>query len=194
VRALLATLLALVLAAAVTTSGAAHEGAPGEGYRSTVAGIEPAVPGLLVDVLDDDEMLAVRNWTGKTVVLEGADGEPLFRFTGDEVRQRDGSGWRVVKRGTSHAWHDARVHWAGATPERSGLVTRWSVPGTVGGEPFVVRGFIGYTAPAASAPARATTSPRLVAAAATIGLLALAALALPLVRRKGERARGMSRG
>jgi hypothetical protein len=174
-----------LLAGAAVRDADAHGGTPGPGYRSTVSGIEPPLPGLLVQVLDG-EVLSVRNWTGKKVLIDGADGEPLLRFVAGEVQQRDGRAWRTVRRGTSHTWHDPRVHGAGPTPDRSGLVTRWSVPGTADGRPFVIQGFIGYTKPAGERGDEDGLSAVATAGIVAVGILALAALALPLVLRKDK--------
>jgi hypothetical protein len=191
-----ALLVALsLLAGAAVGDAAAHGGTPGPGYRSTASGIEPPLPGLLVEVLDG-EILSVRNWTGKEVSIDGADGKPLVHFVAGAVKQRDGRGWRVVRRGTSHAWHDPRVHWTGPTPERSGLVTRWTIPGTADGKPFVIRGFIGYTKAVGERGDEKGLSAVATAGIVAVGLLALAALALPLVLRKdkGEPERAELRG
>ena len=156
-----------------------------EGFRSTVSGIRPAVPGLLVRVLEGDT-LSVRNWSGKSVIVTGPDDDPLFRFERNAVYRRNGEAWRLVKRGSSHAWHDRRVHMAGPAPLRSGFVSRFAIGGTADGAPFVIAGFIGYRAPAteereAGLPAWAVVS------VVVLGAVLLAALALPLlVRREGE--------
>jgi hypothetical protein len=179
-------LSALIAAAIAALAAAASAGAHGEtfraGYVSTVSGVAPPVPGLLAEVLPGN-LLSVRNWSGKTVVLDGPDGKPLIRFARGEVHERSGAGWRLAKRGTSHAWHDPRIHWTGPTPERSGLVSRWRIRGTVDGTPFTVGGFIGYTATPTEDEGLSAGALAAIAAGA---IVAMAALALPLVRRKGE--------
>jgi hypothetical protein len=177
------TAVVAAFAALAVAGGAGAHGDPSRtGFVSTVSSIEPAVPGLLAQILPGN-LLSVRNWSGKTVVLDGPDGEPLVRFAGAEVHERDRAGWRLVRRGTSHAWHDPRIHWTGPAPERSGLVTRWRITGTADGRPFAVAGFIGYTATAADAEGLSKLAVAGLAAGAAV---ALCALALPLVRRKGE--------
>ncbi|HVM17008.1 MAG TPA: hypothetical protein VM290_05465 [Gaiellaceae bacterium] len=187
-RAQTPAVIAAVALLAAAQGATAHEGKFGEGFRSTVSGIEPPQPGLLVEVIDGGELVSVRNWTNREVVLEGPDGEPLLRFSHEGVHEWREGEWRFLTRGTSHAWHDRRVHWSGPPPHESGHVADWRIPGTIDGERFVIEGFIGYTAPAPAARDGGISRP-IVAAAAFAGVLAVAALALPLVRRKGEGAR-----
>jgi hypothetical protein len=171
-------LLACALAGLVCAATApTHEDTPGTGFQSRVSLIEPLVPGLLAEVLGGDELLSVRNWSGKTVVLRGADGRPFLRFSGNVVSRNDGAGWRVVERGTSHVWHDPRIHATGPPPDREGLVRNWRIRGTADGKPFAIVGFLGYRPPQ-RAPA-AKGFPR--TAAAVAGLTALVAVAAGLV-------------
>lgn len=176
--------VALVLAA----EASAHGTAPGEGFRSTVSGIRPLVPGLLVRVLDGDK-LSVRNWSGQTVVIEGSDGKALYRFADGAVSRRTEAGWRVVRRGDSHTWHEARVHWSGPEPENSGVVARFEIPGTAGRTPFVIAGFIGYRAPATSERSDSGIPAWAIVALVAFGLAVLLGLALTSkLRREGEAA------
>jgi hypothetical protein len=172
-------------------AAAGHEGTPGTGFQSRVSLIRPLVPGLLVEVLGGDELLSVRNWSGKTVVLRGVDGRPFLRFSGDVVSRNEGAGWRVVGRGTSHVWHDPRIHATGPPPDREGLVRNWRIRGSADGSPFAIVGFLGYRPPPgaegdcdAGLPAWA-----IVLAGAGGALVVAAALALPLRRREGENER-----
>jgi hypothetical protein len=173
--------LALAFPALCAAHGTGHQ----EGFRSTVSGIEPAVPGLLVSVVGGDQLLSVRNWSGRRVVLLGADGRPFLRFSGNRVERRTDGRWELVKQGSSYAFHDPRIHVVGPPPERSGLVRNWRVAGIANGRPFAIKGFLGYSGPAAPTddgglPAWAPV------AAAGVGVLALAALALAHRRRRGE--------
>ena len=182
----LARLLASPLAALVFAAGAsAHGGKSAPGFQSTVSGLDPQVPGLLVEVLRNGELLSVRNLSGREVVFRDRRGAPFLRFTAKAVHRREAGAWQLLKRGTSYAWHDPRIHWTGPVPERSGFVADWQISGTADGAPLTIRGFIGYTAPAA-VDTDDGLSPGVVAALAIGGALALAALALPLLRRKGE--------
>jgi hypothetical protein len=171
------------LAAALASGGTAwaHEQAPEAGFRSTVSGIEPRIPGLRVDVLDSGT-LTVRNWSGKDVVVDGHDGEPLYRFDGRAVYRRAGRGWTMLERGTSYGWHDPRVHWGGPVPERSGRVGEFRIGGNAGDVPFTISGFIGYRAPASSETEGRPSSWPAIAVAG--GAFLLAALVLPRVRRR----------
>jgi hypothetical protein len=178
---LAASALALIWPAGSAAHGTGHEA----GFLSTVSGVEPTVPGLLASVVGGDQLLSVRNWSGRTVVLLGEDGRPFLRFSGNRVERRANGAWELVKRGSSYAFHDPRIHVVGPPPERSGVVRNWRVAGTANGLPFAIRGFVGYRAPAAEPdddglPAWAPV------AAAGFGLLALAALALAHRRRRGE--------
>lgn len=176
--------IALLLAA----DASPHGTAPGAGFRSTVSGIQPNVPGLLVRVLDGDK-LSVRNWSGQDVVVEGSDGRALYRFAGGEVSRRTQAGWKVVRRGDSHTWHDSRVHWSGPEPQRSGVVDRFEIPGTAGTTSFVISGFIGYRAPGVSVGSDSGIPTWGIVALVAIGAALLLGLALtPVLRREGEAA------
>lgn len=143
-----------------------------EGFHAVVERVDPQLPGLLVTVLDGDERLSVRNWTGEPVVLLDARGRPLARLAP----------------GASRAWHEPRIHASGPPPERTGVVRRWRIRGRAGGRPFAIHGFLGYAAPA-TAPE--TDEGRRTLAIVGLTLVVLGALALPLVvRRKGESSSG----
>jgi hypothetical protein len=175
--------LALACPAASAAHGTGHE----DGFRSTVSEIEPPVPGLLASVVGGDQLLAIRNWSGRTVTLLGADGRPFLRFSANRVERRTDGRWELVKRGSSYAFHDSRIHVVGPPPERSGVVRDWRVPGIANGGPFSIEGFLGYRAPAAPPPADDGGLPTWApVAAAGVGVLAVAALALAHRRRRGE--------
>lgn len=137
-RALLVAVLAL-LGWAAQASG--HGGTAQQGYVSTVSGLTPDVLGLGASVLGGDDRLLLRNWSGKTVVVLGYDGEPYLRFdaTGVFRNQRSPAAylnrhrfaevelppqadakapprWMRVSTGPSFAWHDHRIHWMKRTP------------------------------------------------------------------------------
>jgi hypothetical protein len=182
VRTLLgACALALACPAASAAHGSGHE----DGFLSTVSGIEPPVPGLLASVVGGDQLLSIRNWSGRSVVLLGADGRPYLRFADNRVERHTGEEWELVKRGSSYAFHDSRIHVVGPPPERSGVVRNWRVAGTANGRPFAIKGFLGYKAP--DAPADDGGPPAWApVAAAGVGVLAVVALALAHRRRRGE--------
>ena len=63
------------------SSALAHQG--NVNFRSELDGIEPPVPGLDVQVLNYDDSLQLQNETGKTVVVDGYEGEPYVRISPD---------------------------------------------------------------------------------------------------------------
>jgi hypothetical protein len=169
VRALFA---AAVLALACAAGAAAHDGGGHTGFVATVSGIEPQLPGLLVSVSGGHERLALRNLTSKTVVMFGEDGQPSLRLAP----------------GRSGSVTDARIGSAGPPPEQGEFVKNWRIPGKAGGEPFEIVGFLGYRSPPGEEHDDEGGLPAWsVALAAGMGaLMVVAALALPLRRRKGE--------
>jgi len=162
----------LLVAAAWTTGASAHTIGTHTGFVSTVSGIEPRLPGLLVNVLGGHQRLSVRNWTQKTIVIFDEQGRPAVR----------------LEPGEGHAWPDRRIGYSGPPPEREGLVKKWRIPGEADGRPFQIAGFLGYRPPAGSAPAGNAGLPTwgIVLAGAVGAVVVAAALALPLWRRKGE--------
>jgi hypothetical protein len=92
-------------------------------------------------VVGGDDRLHLSNYSGKTIVILGYDGEPYLRFTRAGVYENTRSPatylnrfryppplhpgtadpgatprWRRVSRGLSFNWHDHRIHWAARTP------------------------------------------------------------------------------
>ena len=130
---------AALAAGVVANRASAHPVPRAErGYVSTVAAILPNVLGLQATVLGGDDRVSVRNWSTKTVVILGYEGEPYLRFGRGGVfanvwspatylnRVRSGpvdvpaaaSGhakplWERVSPGTSYVWHDRRIRWLG---------------------------------------------------------------------------------
>jgi hypothetical protein len=130
----------LLLAPAAAGHGPAGGG---QGYVSTVAGLQPNVLGVLVSVLGGDDRLRVANYSGKTIEVLGYQGEPFLRFGKAGVyenvrspatylsRERDPAKanvpasadpkaaprWRkVAAAGESFVWHDHRIHWTRPEP------------------------------------------------------------------------------
>ena len=135
--------LVVLLAALAAPAAQAHRGSAQTGYVSTVSGLDPPVLGLTALVLGGDDRLRVSNYSGKTIVLMGYQGEPYLRFDKQGVwantrspaahlnrfrRPRplepgvaDPSAaprWRKVAPGASFEWHDHRVHWVAADPPK----------------------------------------------------------------------------
>ena len=101
--------------------------------------------GLLPAVLGGDDRLSLVNYSGKTIVVAGYEGEPFLRFTKEGVyentrspatylsRERDPARakvpasadasappeWRkIAAAAQSVVWHDHRIHWTKPTPPR----------------------------------------------------------------------------
>jgi len=112
-----------------------------KGYISTVAGVLPNVLGVSVAVLGGDDRLRLSNYSGKSIVILGYQGEPYLRFAdaavyenarspavqlnrfrfprGLQVSSPDAHApprWRRVARGNSFEWHDHRIHWTSNRP------------------------------------------------------------------------------
>ncbi len=134
-----AAAVALLAFAMAATAAHAHGGG-GTDYTSEIRAVTPVDAGLTVDVLDRDDRLALRNDSGKTVVVEGYNGEPYARVRPDgtvEVNLNSPAlylnedrfakvdlparadedaapEWKVVDRSGRFDWHDHRIHWMGA--------------------------------------------------------------------------------
>jgi hypothetical protein len=155
-----------------------------------VTAVEPPVLGLLARVVGGHERLLIRNRSNKEIVILDGGGKPLLRFADVGVFRRAAASWRLVDRGTGYAWPDPRIRWPGKLPTAGPTqVQPWRIRGTADGAPFVIRGLVAVTpsaAPAAS-PSEDEGAPTAVIVAAVVGgVLALAALVLPLRRREGE--------
>ncbi len=127
--------LTAMLAALLPASGLAHGG--NSDYRSQFRAVNPAVPGLSVEVLNYDDRLLVVNRTGKTVVLRGYEREPYARIRADgtvevnlrspshylneeryggtpvpaEAGPKEAPRWSVVSKTGRIETHDHRIHW-----------------------------------------------------------------------------------
>jgi hypothetical protein len=169
------TLVVALAALSLTAPGAASaHGTHYEGYVSVVERMVPLHPGLLVDIIGGNERVAVRNLTRSTVVFLDERGKAVVTLAPGDAR----------------VWHEPRIHAPqGPPPEQSGLIRRWQIAGKSDGRPFVVKGFLGYAVPPGQPVASDDewTSTGRIAALTGLGVIVLAALALPLVvRRKGE--------
>jgi hypothetical protein len=195
----LAAVAFVALVAAPASFG--HAGAPG--YTSTITGIQPAVAGIDISVLEGDDRLRVRYDGGGVLVVEGYDGEPYLRFSREGTFRNERSPatylnddrygqaaipaaadpeaepeWVQVSNAPLYEWHDHRIHWmtpngspvVRSAPGESHHVFDWSVPGTIDGRPFAVKGSLDYS-PADSFPWLAAGS---LAGAVAIALGAVA--------------------
>jgi len=132
-RAAAAIAVALCIAA---PAASAHEGNPS--FRSTIRAIKPSANGVIAEIVNYDDSIMLRNESGRTVIVEGYEGEPYVRIAGDGtvavnhdaptyflnedrfaegVEVPKGSGadappdWQVEDRTGRYAWHDHRIHW-----------------------------------------------------------------------------------
>jgi hypothetical protein len=136
---LIAAVSALIALAAAPAANA-HQGNPN--YRSVVERVVPKLPGLKLQVLNLDDRLELQNTTGKTVTVDGYQGEPYARLLGDgtvEINRnspafylndsRTSTGkvpanakpgatpdWQLVDRAGRFQWHDHRIHWMSSIP------------------------------------------------------------------------------
>jgi len=131
----------VLLAALAAPAAQAHRGSAQTGYVSTVSALEPNVLGVNALVLGGDDRLRISNYSGKTVVILGYEGEPYLRFDGRGVwantrspaahvnrfrRPRalrpgvaDASApprWELLRPGVTYEWHDHRIHWVAHEP------------------------------------------------------------------------------
>jgi hypothetical protein len=132
-------LFAVAGAALVLAPTALGHGPPGGGvgYVSSFSALDPQVVGVFIRVLGGDDRLQLVNYSGKTVVVMGYEGEPFLRFTPNGVYENLRSPatyqsrvrnpaqvdvpvsadpkaapvWRKATAGSTFAWHDHRIHW-----------------------------------------------------------------------------------
>ena len=139
-----AAVAALLALAAIAPAASAH-GGRSQDYDSVMRSVGLADAGVQLEVLDGDDRLELRNRTGKTVVVEGYDGEPYARLSPDgkvEVNRNSPAlylnrdrlarvdvpdyatgdaapRWRTLNRSGRFEWHDHRIHWMGTeAPEQ----------------------------------------------------------------------------
>ena len=106
-------------------------------YRSYITRVAPSTPGLSLQVLEFADRLLLGNRTGRTVTVEGYEGEPYARVLADgtvELNTRSPAyylnqsfyanvtvpaaasakappRWSVIDRTGQLEWHDHRIHW-----------------------------------------------------------------------------------
>ena len=86
-------LVAVVLAALLAPGAEAHFGTGKLGYRSTITGVDPRMPGLRFKILYGDDQVWLDNRSGKTVIIKGYSGEPYLRFSPErDLRQHQLTG------------------------------------------------------------------------------------------------------
>ena len=123
----------LLLAAAPVAAG--HNGSPN--FLSEIEGVQPAVEGLRLEMLNRDDRLLLENRSGEDIVVLGYDDEPYARIKADgtvEVNtnskayylneDRFGTGevpetlperprWKELSKAGRFEWHDHRAHYMG---------------------------------------------------------------------------------
>jgi hypothetical protein len=129
-------LVAALVLTLVPSAWAHGQGGDATGFSSTIEAVTPAAPGMVVEVLDGDDRLFLRNGTGREVIVLGYDGEPYLRFEAGSVYRNIRSPavylnadryaqtkvpaganpdaapvWRRIRLGHSHEWHDHRIQW-----------------------------------------------------------------------------------
>lgn len=129
-----ATIALLLLLACAPVAGA-HNGSPN--FLSEIEGVQPAVDGVRLQMLNRDDRIELENRSGKDVVIVGYDDEPYARVKADgtvEVNtnskayylneDRFGTGevpetlpekpaWKELSKAGRFEWHDHRAHYMG---------------------------------------------------------------------------------
>jgi len=132
--------VAALVACLVAPGAQAHFATAKLGYRSTIEGLQPRVPGVRAKVLYGDDQVWLDNRSGETVVIDGYGGEPYLRFApkgifvninspagylnqdryGKSTVPKSASSkaapnWKKLAGGDVWAWHDHRIHYMSPT-------------------------------------------------------------------------------
>jgi hypothetical protein len=134
--------VAALLALAVAPAASAHQGNPN--YRSVIDSVTPNVSGVRLEILNLDDRLELQNDSGRTVVVQGYNGEPYARLLADgtvQVNRRSPAfylnddrfaqvkvpasakpdatpQWQLVDKAGRFEWHDHRIHWMSTVPPK----------------------------------------------------------------------------
>jgi hypothetical protein len=134
-RACAGAIAVLLCAALVAVPASAHQGNPN--FRSIAHGVTPAVKGVQIQVLNNDDRFELDNRSGQTIVIKGYDSEPYARLLPDgtvQVNKRSPAyylnndryaqskvpafanaaaapQWVVQSKTGRFQWHDHRMHW-----------------------------------------------------------------------------------
>jgi hypothetical protein len=158
VRRLLVVLLAVLASLAVAGPASAHVGGgvAGSDFAGRVTGVDPAVPGVTVRVLQFGDELEVDNATGTEVEVPGYSDEPYLRIGPTGVWRNARSPatyidldryartplpadadpaaaprWERVSTAPRWVWHDHRTHWMTASLLPPAVAADPTVPHTV---------------------------------------------------------------
>ena len=138
-RACAGALSTLLCAGLAVAPASAHQGNPN--MRSIPHGITPAVKGVQIQVLNNDDRFELDNHSGKTITVIGYDSEPYARLLANgtvEVNKRSPAyylnddryaqsivpasanadappQWVVQSKTGRFQWHDHRMHWMART-------------------------------------------------------------------------------
>jgi hypothetical protein len=202
------TVAATAVASLSVAAGAgAHGGTRTQGYVSTFAALDPNVLGVSVNVFGPTNQFRLSNYSGKTLVVLGYQGEPYLRFSGLTVDENLASPtrylnasrpvpasaalgatarWHRVARSSSYTWHDDRIVWTAVRPPAAvrraptepHVIFTWRIPATADGKPFGITGHLGWVPPPGTT-SDGGTDWNLIAGAAggAAALLALVAVA-----------------
>jgi hypothetical protein len=173
---------AAVLAALVLPASAlAHVGksAPvATDFQARISGIRPATDALEAKIVDGDRALWLRVQAAATVLVPGAEGEPLLRFDrggvfvnlrsltaqSDRIDRYDLRPdpnpharplWHRVTSDHSYLWHEHRLHaleQLARGHHTTAVLGRWSVPLLVDGQPHALAGVLVYRPPGSTWP------------------------------------------
>ncbi len=122
-------------------AAAAHGGPAPKGFVAKVEQVRPPVPGLQVTILGGDERMRMVNRSGRTIVLEGYDGEPYLRLGPDGLYVNNKSpavwlnadrlgatpvpasadpaappDWLKIRSEQVVEWHEHRAQWMSTVP------------------------------------------------------------------------------
>ncbi len=140
-------LAATAAAALVVVPVAAGHGGPApKGFVANVEQVRPQVAGLEVTILGGDERMRMINRSGRTIVLEGYDGEPYLRLGPDGLYVNNRSpavwlnadrlgatpvppsadptappDWLKIRSEQVVEWHEHRAQWMSTVPPPSVL-------------------------------------------------------------------------
>ena len=129
------TLIATMALALAPGSALGHAGNPN--FRSSLRSMQPATPGVHVEILNYDDRLLLVNRSGRDILVVGYDREPYARVLADGTVQVNKTSpsyylnedrfakvtvppqanakatpqWSTLNKSGRFEWHDHRIHW-----------------------------------------------------------------------------------